>query len=464
MRNVWACIVAAGVLVAVGLPAAGAVPTAARAASTIGSGGGGDRYYPHQGNGGYDVSHYRLSIRYYLSGHRLFGVARIQARATQNLTRFELDLRRSLTATAVTVNGRAAAFGQPGRAGQRLVIRPVTELRAGQRFTVLVRYHGVGKPLRDPNGSLDGWIPTNDGAIVASEPQGSPTWFPVNDTPRDKATYRVSINVPRRLQAIGNGALQSRVTSGSRTTWTWQIFRPIPSYLVTAAIGHYRITRGHTAKGIPYLVAVDPSQRAGWARVRADLPRIVDYFSAKYGRYPFGQTGAIVDNAPYLGYALETATRPLFDRAPSELTLAHELAHQWFGDDVTLKRWRDIWLNEGFAEFSSWLWVEHDGGQSAAARMRYLLANASDWNPPPANPGDAAHVFAGSVYDRGACALQALREKLGGHTFIRILRGWVAAHRFGNATVPQFVSYAERISHRDLGRFFYRWLYRPGKP
>jgi aminopeptidase N len=410
------------------------------------------------------VSHYGLFIRYTPTGHRLSGVARIQARATQKLTRFELDLRRSLTATAVTVNGRAAAFGQPGPAGQRLVITPARELRNGHRFTVVVRYSGVGKPVHDPDGSLDGWIPTSDGAFVANEPQGAPTWFPVNDTPRDKATYRVSINVPRGLQAIGNGALLSHVTTASRTTWTWRIRRPIPSYLVTATVGHYRITRGHTGRGIPYLIAVDPSQQAKAAPVLAKLPRIVDYFSAKYGRYPFGQTGAIVDYAPRVGYALETATRPIFDRAPDELTLAHELAHQWFGDDVTLKRWRDIWLNEGFAEFSSWLWDEHRGGMTAAAHLRDLLAHASDWNPPPANPGDAADIFDGSVYDRGAGALQALREKLGSHTFFRIMRGWIAAHRYGNATVPQFISFAERVSHRDLGRFFYRWLYRPGKP
>jgi aminopeptidase N len=244
--------------------------------------------------------------------------------------------------------------------------------------------------------------------------------------------------------------------------------RPVPSYLVTATIGKFDVRRGTTASGIPYFIAVDPAERAGADPVLRKLPAIVDYFSRVYGKYPFGSTGAIVDHARFVGYALETATRPLFDRAPDALTLAHELAHQWYGDDVTLRRWRDIWLNEGFAEFSSWLWDEHSGRMSAHQHLRRLLAipasESFEWVPPPANPGNAESIFSSSVYDRGAGALQALREKIGDATFFRIMRGWLRAHAYGNARVGQFTAYAEQVAHRNLDHFFYEWLYKNGKP
>jgi aminopeptidase N len=463
LRRAWLAAVCAPVLVT-GL----LVPAAAAAApSTVGARGAGDPYYPRQGNGGYNVADYRLTLRYQPRSHALRGLAVIHAKALKNLTRFDLDLRPDMHATAVGVDGRRAGHSQPRSARQELVVTPARMLHRGKHFTVRVRYGGTARSLHDPDGSLDGWIHTDDGAFVAGEPQGAPTWFPVNDTPRDKATYSVSVNVPKGFAAISNGRLLSHRTAHGRTTWRWRLGRPVPSYLVTATVGHFRIHTGRTGPGVPYLIAVDPTVAAAAGPVLRKLPRIVTFFSHAYGRYPFGQTGAIVDNATRVGYALETATRPLFDRAPDELTLAHELAHQWYGDDVTLRQWRDIWLNEGFAEFSSWLWDEHRGGMSAHRHLMQLLAepaSSSVWSPPPANPGSAAAVFSNSVYERGAGTLQALRQRVGNKTFFSIMRGWLRAHRYGNATVPQFTRFAAHVAHRDLTRFFRVWLYRHGKP
>ena len=455
------CVVAAAVI---------AVPAFAGAASekpVVGAPGAGDPYFPRQGNGGYDVSSYRLAIDYLPSTHGLSGTAHITARTTESLSRFDLDLRPTLRATSVLVDGTAAKASQPSDRVQELVITPSKPLLAGKQFTVDVSYAGQGKQTIDPDGSLDGWIPTKDGAFVASEPQGSPTWFPVNDTPDDKATYSVSVTVPKGLAAISNGQLTSVKTASGRTTWSWHIGQPISSYLVTATVGRFDITTGTTAKGIPYLIAVDPKQEGRAATTLSKLGPIIDYFSKMYGPYPFSSAGAIIDNARRVRYALETATRPLFDRGPGAGTLSHELAHQWFGDDVTLSRWRDIWLNEGFAQFSSWLWDEHSGTETAAQHLKNLLElPASDhiWSPPPGNPGAADKIFSGSEYDRGAGTLEALREKLGDPTFFRIMRGWVQQHAYSNARVPQFISYAEQISGENLTHFFYVWLYRSGKP
>jgi aminopeptidase N len=176
----------------------------------------------------------------------------------------------------------------------------------------------------------------------------------------------------------------------------------------------------------------------------------------------------VVDDARNVGYSLETQTKPVFDRPPDEATLAHELSHMWYGDSVTLRRWPDIWLHEGFATWSEWIWSEHQGGASAHQTFRTLYntpAQDTDfWTPPPGDPGSPVNLFDGTVYDRGAMTLQALREKVGNRTFFRILRRWAARHRYGNVTTAQFIALAERVSGRNLRRFFDVWLYRPDKP
>jgi aminopeptidase N len=454
-------VVGAGVLV-VSASQAGA------GTATSGAAGAGDPYFPRQGNGGYRVEHYGLSLDYRPATHQLSGRARIVGHATQDLSRFDLDLRHFMHVDSVRVNGTLAAFAQPTGQVQELVITPANPLAKDQSLVVVVRYGGTARAISDPDGSPDGFIITGDGAMVANEPQGAPTWFPVNDTPRDKATYRVRITVPHGLVAVSNGMFLGKSTNNGRTTWRWGIGKPISSYLVTATLGRFTVRRGTTASGIPYFNAFDPAEQTAALPVVHQLPKMIDFFSTKYGKYPFGWTGAIVDHARFVGYALETATRPVFDRAPDVLTLAHELAHQWFGDDVTLRHWRDIWLNEGFAEFSDWLWDEHRGGMTAHQRLQRLLAHpASDsfvWLPPPARPRDGADIFDNSVYARGAGALQALRQKLGSPTFFRILRGWAKAHRYGNASVPEFTAYAAQVSGRDLHHFFHQWLYKRGKP
>lgn len=429
--------------------------------------GAGDPYFPRQGNRGYDARAYRIAVRYTPATEWLAGRVTIKASATMGLDRFSLDLRRWMRVGRVEVDGRKAKFRQPARLVQKLVVTPKEPLAKKQRFTVAVRYAGTVEPVIDPDGSKDGWTPTKDGAFVASEPQGSPSWFPVNDTPKDKARFAVSVTLPKGRTALANGELRSVRRGTRRTTWSWRMAEPISSYLVTATNGVFDVSRGRTKGGVPYVIAVQPKLRKQSMPVLAKLPAMMDFFTKRFGGYPFSSTGAIVDDAPSVGYALETATKPVFDSAPDETTLAHEIAHQWYGNDVTLKRWRDIWLNEGFAEFAAWLWDEHTGGTTARQHLKRLLAEpagSSVWNPPPANPGSGADIFADSVYERGAGTLQALRQKLGGRVFFAIMRGWIAQHEYGNATVKGFIRYAERVSDRELSRFFHRWLYAEGKP
>ena len=432
------------------------------AGTTTGGAGVGDPYFPLAGNGGYHVRHYGLTLRYDPASHRLDGQAVLTARATQRLTRFDLDLK-GLTITALTVDRAKAAYR---RDGQELIVTPRRTLAKGQDFRVAVTYHGTPKPVTDPDGSPDGWIPTDDGAFVAGEPQGAMTWFPANNHPLDKSSYDFTLTVPADRAAVANGVYLGKRTAGGRTTYRWRQSEPMASYLATATVGKFEIERYTTGDGIQVYNAVDPREASAAAPVLKKLPSVLKWESKLFGPYPFRAAGSIVDHAD-VGYALETQTRPLYDAAPDLATLVHENAHQWFGDSVSLTTWKDIWLNEGFATYAEWLYSEQHGGDTAQHAFDALYARpAGDglWAYPPGDPGSGANIFGTPVYARGAMTLHELRKAVGDTTFLRILRGWATAHRAGHGTTARFVALAEHESGKDLTALFRTWLYTKGKP
>ncbi|MDH6572532.1 aminopeptidase N [Streptomyces sp. SAI-117] len=435
----------------------------AAAPSPTGSSGAGDPYFPLAGNGGYHVGHYDLTLRYDPAGRHLDGKAVLTARATQRLTRFDLDFK-GLTVTGMTVGRAKAGFR---RSGQELVVTPQRALRKGERFTITVTYQGKPAPVTDPDGSLDGWIPTDDGAFVAGEPQGAMTWFPANNHPTDKSSYDFTITVPQGRTAVANGVLLSRHTTHGRTTFRWRQSEPMAAYLATATVGKFTVEQFTTRNGIRVYNAVDSREAAAAAPVLRKLPSVLEWESKLFGPYPFRAAGSIVDHAPNVGYALETQSRPVYDRAPDLSTLVHENAHQWFGDSVSLTSWKDIWLNEGFATYAEWLYAEQHGGDSAQKTFDELYAKpASDglWEFPPGNPGSGANIFGTPVYARGAMTLHALRAAVGDRAFFLILRAWASGHRYGHGTTAQFERLAERVSGKDLDGLFRTWLDTPGKP
>ena len=435
---------------------------AAAAEFTPGSSGLGDPFFPNGGNGGYDVANYDLKLAYDPATDVLDGKAVVTAKATQSLSRFNLDLR-GFQISKLTVNGVAASYT---RAGQELVITPATGIRNGSTFRVAVDYRGVPEVIIDPDQSIEGWIPTDDGAFVVGEPQGSPGWYPCNDNPRDKATFDFAVTVPAGLTAMANGILVSSATVGGSTTWVWKETDPMATYLATSTLGKFDLTISTMANGLPVYVAVDPQLAKG--QVLSKLVESVEFYTDLYGPYPFNSVGAIVDSAKVVGYSLETQTKPNFPYVPNEATLVHEISHMWFGDSVTLTQWPDMWLHEGFATWSEWIWSEHQGNKSAAQWFKQLYSTPAQdtrfWTPPAGNPGAPEFLFNGTIYYRGGMTLQALREKVGGFTFSRIVRDWATQNRYGNVTTPQFIALAEQISGQNLANFFDVWLYQPPKP
>ena len=423
-----------------------------------GAPGLGDPYFPLMGNGGYEVDHYDLRLNARPKPNRVRAVATISATSTQALSSFNLDFR-GLKVTSVSVDGAPAARS---RRGGELTVTPAVPIPSGDRFAVAVAYRGRPRPIGG-----DGWIRTHDGTTVFSEPDGSPSWFPCNDHPSDKATYSFTVTVPRHYRAIANGLLDSVQRRRATATFAWHEPEPMATYLATVTIGHFRIKRS-LIDGLPAWTAIARGQGARSRRSLHKLPRIIDLFSSRFGPYPFSSAGSIVVPGKS-ETALENQTRPIYLGAPFPVVVAHETAHQWFGDAVSLAAWQDIWLNEGFATWSQWMWQAR--GHDAKLRRDFKLyfhprkafGVRGFWRLSPGAPGPKK-LFSLAVYYRGAMTLEALREKIGDAAFYATLRDWVAQHRYANATTQQFIALAEAESGVPLGHFFDLWLYQPRKP
>ena len=483
-------IVCGALLVALALFGITAAPAEARPGEAFrpGAPGVGDEYFPLAGNGGYDVKHYLLKVSYDPATDRLVGVATITARATQNLSRFNLDLV-GLTVRSISVNGRSATWS---RTDHELQITPSRGLRKGSTFTTVVRYDGVpvtSEIVIGPDFSIpSGFIHTDDGVVTAGQPEVAATWYPVNDHPIDKASYTFIVTAPAGLEVVANGRLLGNKRHGSQRTWLWHAAEPMASYLSTVNIGEFDTRRYRTDDGLWMYDAIDPDlftepvdpenaasptygEIAQGSLARQD--EILDFLAERFGRYPFSTGGGIVDDYEELFFALETQTRPVYSKyfftspESGDSVVVHELAHQWFGDSVAVAEWKHIWLNEGFAQYAEWLWSEEQGLGTAQQIFdeTYAAIPADDpfWSVVIGDPGPEL-LFDNAVYVRGAMAVHALRVEVGDEDFFRILRTWTRLKAGGNGTIPEFIRVAERVSGEQLDDLFQTWLFTGSKP
>ncbi len=423
------------------------------------------------GNGGYDVEHYTLDLTVDPVEGALHGEVTIEAAATQGLSAFNLDLI-GLTLEEVTVDGAAATYS---RDGGELTVVPAAALPAGEAFTATLTYGGIPNTWHFASDSFPfGWLHTGQAVYVVAEPDAARTWFPCNDHPSDKATFTFRITVPSPYVVAANGSLdQTQSTTHSvgdegDLTYVWDMPYPMATYLATIVVAEMERVERPGPPGVTirdYLPAwVDPLSVAEFAR----SGEMIEYLETLFGPYPFDTYGhALVPNLPA---ALENQTLSVFGDAwigsdILEIVVLHELAHQWFGDSITPATWQDIWLNEGFASYAEWLWIEHTEGREAMlsyAEQIYRQMAGTDLNP-PGDPG-VLELFGDSVYLRGALTLHALRAELGDHVFFDIIRTYADTFAYGNASTDDFIAVAESISGRDLEDFFYAWLYEPAMP
>lgn len=493
-----------GVLAASALAAG--VPASYGAAAVEGPLTSGDMLFPNQGNGGYDATHYDLKYVWSagtpLSASTIEATATMTARTTgQALSSFGLDFEgANLTVRSVKVNGVAAAFTRidgptavapaPPEA-HKLVVTPATAVEGP--FTVEVVYGGVPSTHVDQDNSWEGWVPTSDGMIFMGQPVGSMAGFPNNNTPADKATYTISLDIPNTITntagtgaaaAISNGVLQSKTTAGDRTTWVWNQAHQMASELVIISIGKYDVAESQIelsdGRTIPEWSFIDSAQstanKTTFTTRRAQLGPIIRRLESIYGPYPYDSTGAVVDSVPgSVSYALETQDRSFFPSVGqfNGNTLIHELAHQWYGDNVSPKVWNDIWINEGMG---TWGPTWHNSVLAAATpnpgavETQYFNSwnntapTSSNWSVAPSGMTDTRTLYGYQTYTRGAQLYEALRTAIGDAAYFTFLKLWQSRYDDGNGGARDFEALAEEVSGRDLTAFFQDWVWETGKP
>lgn len=433
------------------------LPGGTPSAATAGAAGAGDPYYPEDGNGGYDVASYQVSIIYDPGRTHLDGDTTITATATQNLSRFNLDLF-ALTASSVEVDGAVAAFAREGR--HELVITPAMAVAQGRTFTVRVRYGGVPQQFAESGLGAGGWYTLGGGAaIAAGEPHSATSWYPANDTPRDKATFALTARVPDGWTVVSNGVDEPSESSDGWTTYRWRLDEPVATYLTTVAIDRFTVVRSQLTDGTPVIDAYAPGAEDARAE-ESRLPEIIEVLSERFGPYPFESAGGIFLSSS-IGYALELQTRSVYSADPDLDVIVHENAHQWFGNSVSLQNWADICLNECFASYASWLWREARQGADLDDFYRRQLESI-DFGRRLYDMG-AGNEFRG-VYSKGPVAVHALRLYLGDPVFAAVLTGWTRRHQDGNASWPEFEAFATEVSGRDLRGFFDAWFRGSDRP
>lgn len=436
--------------------------TAGPASASAGTGGGpgvGDPYFPDDGNPGYDVLDYDVRVSYDPARpDHLAGDTTVTATATARLDRFNLDLE-GFEVASVTVDGTPAkTFSRSG--AHELVITPARRIAKGSRFAVRVRY--AGKPVGAS------WHRLPDGAAnVTGEPHSATAWYPANDHPSDKATFRLTATVPEAWTVIGNGR-PGPTTSPAKglKTYRWYEDRPLATYVSTIAIDKFTVRTSQLADGTPVLNAYSPGIAIDPA-AEAQLPQIIDFLASKFGPYPFGSAGVLAVNGdpdtPGGAGALETQSRPTFIGPIFDSSLVHEYAHQWFGNSVSFTDWRDGCLAECVAQYANQLWDERGGADLDTGFYPAMLEQSRQdpafWTTKLYDAGPGRELDS-ALYFKGSMMLHALRRTVGDPAFFETLRRWQAEHRYGNAAWPEFEALAGRIApDRDLTGFFAAWAH-----
>ncbi len=424
-----------------------------------GSDGLGDAYYPLSGNGGYDVKHYTIDMEVEPDTNRIDAFVDIEVVLQQDLSSLNLDFI-GFDIRGVQLDGELV---EHRREGTELTVDFGRTLSSETAAVIRVVYDGVPRPIPEPTIGTIGWIDGPNGSHVVSEPNGAPTWFPANDHPLDKATFTFRIAVPDDWQVAANGLLTGTEATGAGTRFIWEASDQMAPYLATVAVGQFEFVEEPGPNGIPLRSAYPPDLVGAATQDFGRTAQMIETFERLFGPYPFEAYGSLVIDDNF-GFALETQTLSIYSKLlidgsrAREWVFAHELAHQWFGNSVSVGRWQDIWLNEGLATYSEALWFEFADGGDTNARMRDLAASSAAL-PAPGDPGPN-NLFGREVYDRGALAVHSLRLTLDNDDiFFEILRTWADENAYSTATTDDFIETAERVAGRDLRELLESFIY-----
>jgi hypothetical protein len=446
----------------------------------------GDAYFPLEGNPGYDTQNYTIDITVDPDDIlQISGVTTIDALATSELPNFHLDFL-GLEISDITVDGVAATFT---RDGQELTVSPATPIADGANFAVVVAYAGKPQPYADPalyfmrppllaSELNTGWIEWADGYIGAvSQPDGGMVWFPSNNHPSDKATYTYRITVDAPKIALATGILQEVIAADENTnTYVWEMAEPMATQVTGVMIGEFDLVESQSPDGVPirnyFTPDLDPTIIASYDRTG----EMLDFLASLYGEYPYEAYGVVTMPGWPSNSGLETQSLATMGTDPTdEFIMVHELAHQWFGNSLTVGEWGDVWLHEGFARYSEALWMEESQGVDAyndviveqyEDQINYPLYMAQTFGietvgegqviPPVDQPLEWLYW---TSYTGGALALHTLRMEVGDEIFFEILPTFYQRYKDVPVTTEDFIATAEEVSGLDLGEWADIWLF-----
>jgi aminopeptidase N len=429
--------------------------------------GVGDELFPDLGSPLLDVVHYDVDVTYAPPGPAIEGRVRLTIDALASFGEFTLDAV-GLDVSSVSVDGERARFRVDD---PELIVEAGRTIARGEQFEVTVDYTATAQDEVVDPGLVAGWFRTPRGSYVLNEPDGARTWLPSNDHPSDKATYTFTVRVPAGLAGVANGELEGRMTDGGEAVWTWEQAEPMATYAIQVLTGPYEIVEGRAdAAGVELVSAFAPEDVERMQPYLDLTAEQLDFFDDWFGPYPLDRYGiAMTDGV--VGGAMEEQGRSLFSRQDfpgrvdygQHLLLAHELAHQWFGNSVTPARWKDVWLNESFATYAQWMWLEHAGFETVQESAQFNLEQRQRGSVATGSPS-ARRLFAYEIYDGGAVVLQALRAEIGDDAFFHVLTRWAHDNEGTSRTSDDFIALASDVAGRDLTGFFDTWLYSADLP
>jgi aminopeptidase N len=444
-------------------------PSIPTSAGVLGERSIGDAYIPELGNTGYDVQQYTLRLaldpqRVYLDAHvTVEAIASIEqiAQISLDFIGYEIE--------EVSMGGAPVVFSREER---KLVVDLPEPLSEGQLFALDIIYRG--EPVFEASPfvpfishlGLQFPEPEQSGGVYAvSEPDGARYWFPCNDHPRDKATFRFELGVPEGLSGAANGVLiESRLgvpavfADGSPGDVTiWEHNYPMATYLATVVVGDYQRLEGISQAGVPLRHYVFPEQVSQFESQEENIGAMVGWMSDRLGNYPFEAFGFA--SVSTQGVSLETQTLVILDEHAGEYVMAHELAHMWFGNWVSLHTWADMWRNEGFATYFGAWWSMRNDPVSFERYMADLAESYQDYVPVnPLNQPSPGALFGRDSYMRGALLVHDLRGLMGDEAFLEGLRIYLERFGGGTATHAQFQAVMEEFGEIDLDDFFATWF------
>ena len=409
-----------------------------------------------------DVIHYNLNFNLFPKEKLLIGDVTVTGiLKDKNVAELHLNLYDNMKVENLTLNGKENTFLQNDT---RLSI-PLSETRP-DTFIIEITYSGKPKKI-----GLSSFVfgELNGKSVIynLSEPTFASTWFPCNDIPSDKALMDISITNDSIYTSASNGILVSEATEGGRKTYHWKTDYPISTYLIsvyssiyTKFTDEYVSPLSKDSMTLEYYVFPEHLDNAKIDF--ADHPKMLSFFAETFGEYPFiKEKYGVAEFLWQLG-AMEHQTltgigsnfvggKKFFNDI-----FVHELSHQWWGNAVGLKSWKDIWLNEGFATYSEALYAEHRAG--AEALQSSMLSKRSDnFLGKLYDPG--ADMFSSTVYDKGAWVLHMLRWEVGDSSFFKILREYFEKYKYSSASTSDFQHVCESISGKDLRHFFTQWVF-----